>query len=174
MSSSLNIQHHVDIVLRSLLFIIVEKIFSSNSWMKFKVETIVKVVSPSHSLLVSSSFAPSIFFFRFFTHFLCCALPRGTIIFLKLSLSRPFSFITFFFWSFSLSKSFFDLMLTCFIWRLLGDAKLDWQGIEDLVNTNHEIDHWTPWIRSLNTVMETNQQRSPIRPLPSKTSNSQS
>jgi hypothetical protein len=49
-------------------------------------------------------------------------------------------------------------MFTCFIWGLLGDAKLDWQGIEDLVNTNSEVDHWTPWIRSLNTVTETNQQ----------------
>ncbi len=122
-------------MLTSLLLIIKQKIISSKSWMKLKVETIIKVLSPFHSIFyMLISLAPSIFLSHFLVVFFCCIVLMSRSysccisLFQVILVASSFLCNVYFSWAFSFRTSFFvflsHLKVTCFILRLLGETKL--------------------------------------------------
>ncbi len=123
------------------------KIISSKGWVKLEVETIVRVASLSHSLFISSFFLllPSLSitlsFFPLSRSSSCHLFVFQALILVS------FLFHIFLLWSISLQTSLFPCLFL--ISGLLDEAKLDRQGIKDLVNANTrryqgEVNNLTP------------------------------
>jgi hypothetical protein len=120
-----------------------KKIVSSKGWVKFEVETIVKVAFPSHSLFISSFFLllPSL------SITLSCSSSCRLFVFQAFILVSFLFHNIFLLWFNSLKTSLFPCLFL--ISRLLDEVELDRQGIEDLVNTNTrryqgEVNNLTP------------------------------
>ncbi len=104
--------------------------------MKFKVEPIVRVPSPSHLFPISSFFLlpPFLSLSLSIALFLSRALVLLLFFSFTMFLLHYFSFTRFLLHYFSFTSSFFrglSLLL-----RLLNEAKLDKEGIKDLVKAN--------------------------------------
>ncbi len=110
--------------------------------MKFKVVTIIRVVSPSHSIFISSfllllpSFSFTILCFSYVAFFLCHTLPLTTFFSLKLSLARPFFFTMSFSHSLSLFMPLFHLRVTR--WSRTQQAR-HWRLVE---SKREKISRW--------------------------------
>lgn len=152
--------------------------------MKLDIEIVVRIVFPSHSLLVSSFllFLPSLSHCLAF--YLYHALAFTTFLFFKLSFSHPFSFTMSLSWFFSLKTSLF--LCLSFISRLFtsfqdysvklnstGKALGTWwtRTQEDITMKltiwHHKQERSALWRRTFNNIP-------PTPPLLGKTSNSHS